>query len=1252
MEGVLTLHRKNGWHDATITTTYDTYTIPFESGQTYGKLYFTWKVPARMRGKQITISWQIHKTGNGSESDTDINIGPSSFSLPAAPEVVQPSLMDPMLSYDPMHNGQTMIVYTMATSNILSLYAECKEVNGKQENYKKMLLDNEMSGYIFLDADKCYKDFVVRAKYVDSEGNTVASASDPIMVPVLQLPVGLSASLQDDGSVLLTWRKSHPKWPDIQDGDLWDVQRNTTGALNADAMWTSLSQVPLSGDSIYTFTDENLLDDYEGQPVYYRVRRASMSAWNWTTGYYAQAALPSVIKLSAIHSATVKRGAWEDGRHVANFAFAFGSPQYDSQGRFVLRTPADWEALAKLINSGEKTEMNVIMADDVDLGDSQTKLGVSGHPYCGTFDGNGHVLTVHYNETSGGYAAPFAYIGNKAASFSNLQVTGTIFTTAKFASGFVGETMKDVTFNNCRSSVSFTCHVDGDASTGGFMGRCRAGITTLTDCLFDGEFHDGGAVGFGGLVGWSETVPVITNCLVNPTVLDIDDSYKSCQTFARTRNGATITNSYFTTSLNGAETYRLDNKEYTILRNNNDWLSLVEKVAAGTSSLYHVIMMSDFEITEPIGKRNGIPFIGTFEGNGHTLIVNIDGGSEDFMSPFYYARSSTINNLNVQGTVKGGKYSAGLIGNGKTPTMRQFWINNCHVSVDVFTTDKYAGGIVGYGGSTQFFIKNCMFDGTINAATYDVNTFAGAIMGWEDGGTSNVISNCFENGTYVNFEKVAMNFNALKDGMAWSGTNCWSNHGWKECNSAVGLTPEALVTELGSNNWLTYGSSVIPKQTQYSIDKNGDTSGMTLSEIAGKLGKQWQVCGNIVVPKLTISTDDEYVPTVWDKNAKVVLNIDKSVNGDLRYTERRELTEDEIKAGKVNVELVTSCVDHDFRIVVEQGKSRLTPVDTVGIAVTKAETGEAARYEYNSNIQLSDLEAVTQQSTVLLTWKTTGNGDYFRITRRDKATDKVDTLEANCQQTTYLDQKPQPQHVYIYTVEGVNNCEGEHVSTITKEGWCEPTGMVRGYIRLTDGTALSGVKVKADPQGATMGETGTAITDDTGFFEIKGLQYNGAGTYLITAESTGEEGAFSSYYANFDDNCNMVTNANLVQSKYYLFSGFVMYDGTSVPVVGAQFERDGKIVHNGSGKPIVTDSQGRFSVSVPQGTHTLRVVKDGHVFLYDGFFTDPEAPTAISFISADSFDADGWYTLSGIKLAKKPRQQGIYIHNNQKVIIK
>jgi hypothetical protein len=48
----------------------------------------------------------------------------------------------------------------------------------------------------------------------------------------------------------------------------------------------------------------------------------------------------------------------------------------------------------------------------------------------------------------------------------------------------------------------------------------------------------------------------------------------------------------------------------------------------------------------------------------------------------------------------------------------------------------------------------------------------------------------------------------------------------------------------------------------------------------------------------------------------------------------------------------------------------------------------------------------------------------------------------------------------------------------------------------------------------------------------------------------------------------------------------------------------------------------------------------------------PEQPTAISFTTADECIGDGWYTVSGIKLAKSPVQRGVYIKDGQKVVIK
>lgn len=82
-----------------------------------------------------------------------------------------------------------------------------------------------------------------------------------------------------------------------------------------------------------------------------------------------------------------------------------------------------------------------------------------------------------------------------------------------------------------------------------------------------------------------------------------------------------------------------------------------------------------------------------------------------------------------------------------------------------------------------------------------------------------------------------------------------------------------------------------------------------------------------------------------------------------------------------------------------------------------------------------------------------------------------------------------------------------------------------------------------------------------------------------------------------------MTNAVLTLDEYYLFSGYMMYEGTSVPVSGASFEIDGTEVRNGSGKTIVTDTQGKFTISMAKGQHTVRVVKEGHTFMHDGSTT-------------------------------------------------
>lgn len=83
--------------------------------------------------------------------------------------------------------------------------------------------------------------------------------------------------------------------------------------------------------------------------------------------------------------------------------------------------------------------VNAMMMNDINV---TTAIGSPTHPFKGTFDGNGHTLTVDYEYISVDYPAPFSVIQN--ATIENLKVEGNItFTDTKSAAGeLVGRCQK------------------------------------------------------------------------------------------------------------------------------------------------------------------------------------------------------------------------------------------------------------------------------------------------------------------------------------------------------------------------------------------------------------------------------------------------------------------------------------------------------------------------------------------------------------------------------------------------------------------------------------------------------------------------------------------------------------------------------------------------------------------------------------------------------------------------------------------
>ena len=203
-----------------------------------------------------------------------------------------------------------------------------------------------------------------------------------------------------------------------------------------------------------------------------------------------------------------------------------------------IATAADWAAFANRVNKGE-TNLNAKMTAEVTLSQDSPFVASNSYYYSGTFDGDGHTLRVNWRFTDGTqWVAPFRF--TSGCLIQNLHVTGSLESNGKFVAGFVGECLKNYNYNtrilNCRSSVTITCTLTGDATSAGFVGHVEpsayAGVR-FENCLFDGSLLGPTANCCGGFTGYrpGSAYARYYNCLFAPAEVTIstDNSY----TFSR-----------------------------------------------------------------------------------------------------------------------------------------------------------------------------------------------------------------------------------------------------------------------------------------------------------------------------------------------------------------------------------------------------------------------------------------------------------------------------------------------------------------------------------------------------------------------------------------------------------------------------------------------------------------------------------------------------------------------------------------------
>ena len=493
------------------------------------------------------------------------------------------------------------------------------------------------------------------------------------------------------------------------------------------------------------------------------------------------------------------------GGYTNNPEEAYEGIQQDGEGNYLLGCLSDWQDFAEIVNSGTNPAANAKMTADIDLGDDQTILGTTTDlAYKGTFDGQGHTLTVNISSSVESFA-PFRYVGNGSA-IQNLRIAGTVNGANRRVGGFVGEGYGTYSISNCISSVTINTTYNGDGIQGGFVASQR-GTCQITDCIFDGVFYGPNAYTWGGIVGWDYGSTSISNCLV------ICDSYTINTSYVATfiPNGNNITNCYYKTAIgtaqgtqatteqlaDGTTAYKLQNnredlvwgqrigvdaepvltsdESYRVYRSKNggytndpdlaytglvqdaedyyllgsllDWqefAALVQSTPTANARMTADIDLGNDQTT--IGHPNENPsyhFKGIFDGNGHTLTVHyVKQGEKDICSPFPNISEATIKNIHITGTIESSTAcQPAVIGCVRYGTTT---IQNVWSSVELISTKTSwceASGLVGCVDG----YKNghlVMTDCMVSGNIISYGSYEGCFIGYINSGGSATVTNC------------------------------------------------------------------------------------------------------------------------------------------------------------------------------------------------------------------------------------------------------------------------------------------------------------------------------------------------------------------------------------------------------------------------------------------------------------------------------------------------------------------------------
>ena len=169
-------------------------------------------------------------------------------------------------------------------------------------------------------------------------------------------------------------------------------------------------------------------------------------------------------------------------------------------------------------------------------------------------------------------------------------------------------------------------------------------------------------------------------------------------------------------------------KDYYEIASKDNWKEFRDIVGNGQNAV-DAKMTADVNLGSDIFMV-GNSYAGTFDGQGHTLKINWNGGSDSDIAPFYTVKNATIKNLRTEGEIKSSThFLSGLICNAYGTVTISGCVSNVNITSSYDKGGCNAAGMIEcVRDNAKVTITDCLVKGKFTATTKNGKTYMGGFV--------------------------------------------------------------------------------------------------------------------------------------------------------------------------------------------------------------------------------------------------------------------------------------------------------------------------------------------------------------------------------------------------------------------------------------------------------------------------------------------------------------------------------------------